>query len=155
MMTGHLKVELKQRKPFASIEQEVVLNILRTASALREGTAAVLRDYDLSGPQYNVLRILRGAGDEGLPCSEIGERLVSRDPDVTRLLDRLEKQGLTGRARSSTDRRMVIARLTKKGLDLVNSLDAPVAQVHVTQLGHMKRKHLKTLIGLLEFAREG
>jgi DNA-binding MarR family transcriptional regulator len=153
-MTGHLQKELKQQKPFASLEQEVVLNIMRTAGALRSGIAEVLRDYELSAPQYNILRILRGApGEDGLPCSEVGDRLVSRDPDVTRLLDRLEKRGLVTRGRSSTDRRVVNARITKKGLELVNQLDDPIANVHAIQLGHMKRKDLRELINLLEQAR--
>jgi DNA-binding MarR family transcriptional regulator len=152
-MTGHLQKELKQRKPFASLEQEVVLNVMRTAGALRQGTSEVLRPYDLSPPQYNVLRILRGAGSEGLPCSEVGDRLVARDPDVTRLLDRLEKRGLVVRGRSSADRRVVTARITKKGIDLVHELDTPMTGMHVSQLGHMKRKDLKQLVDLLEQAR--
>jgi DNA-binding MarR family transcriptional regulator len=121
-VSGHLQKEIRQRKPFTDIEQEVVLNVMRTASTLGQGVAAVLRDYGLSGPQYNALRILRGAGEKGLPCSEVGDRLVSRDPDVTRLLDKLEKRGLVRRKRSSPDRRRVIARLTKAGHDLVESI---------------------------------
>jgi DNA-binding MarR family transcriptional regulator len=153
-VTGHLQKEIKQQKPFGSIEQEVVLNIMRTAAALRDGTAEVLRPFDLSGPQYNILRILRGAQEEeGLPCSEIGDRLVSKDPDVTRLLDRLEKRGLVVRGRSLTDRRVVNARITKKGHELVDQLDGPVSNVHADQLGHMKRKDLRTLVDLLEQAR--
>lgn len=152
-MTGHLQKELKQRKPFATLEQEVVLNVMRTAAALRQGTGSVLRPYDLSPPQYNILRILRGADENGLPCSEVGDRLVTRDPDVTRLLDRMEKRGLVTRGRWSTDRRVVNARITKKGIGLVNQLDAPMTEMHVAQLGHMKKKDLKTLVDLLEAAR--
>jgi DNA-binding MarR family transcriptional regulator len=153
-VTGHLQKELKQQKPFVSLEQEVALNIQRTAGALRDGIAEVLRPFDLSGPQYNILRILRGAQEEeGLPCSEIGERLVSKDPDVTRLLDRLEKRGLVTRGRSLTDRRVVNARITKKGHELVDQLDGPITNIHASQLGHMKRKDLRTLVDLLEQAR--
>lgn len=148
-----LQKEIKQRKPFASLEQEVVLNVMRTAGSLRQGTTELLKPYDLSAPQYNVLRILRGAGDEGLPCSEVGDRLVSRDPDVTRLLDRLEKRGLIERGRSETDRRVVTATITKKGLELVDELDTPVIEMHTEQLGHMKKKELKKLVSLLEKAR--
>ena len=148
-----LQKEIKQRKPFASLEQEVVLNVMRTAGALRQGTTELLKPYDLSAPQYNVLRILRGAGDEGLPCSEVGDRLVSRDPDVTRLLDRLEKRGLIERGRSETDRRVVTATITKKGIELTNESDTPVTEMHAEQLGHMKKKELKKLVALLEKAR--
>ncbi len=153
-MTGHLQKELKQQKPFASVEQEVALNVMRTAGALRRGIAELLKPFDLSAPQYNILRILRGAPEgEGLPCSEVGDRLVSRDPDVTRLLDRLEKRGLVTRGRSSTDRRVVNARITKMGHELVDQLDGPMSDVHTGQLSHMKRKDLRTLIDLLEEAR--
>jgi DNA-binding MarR family transcriptional regulator len=153
-MTGHLQKELKQQKPFGSLEQEVVLNVMRTAGAFRKGIAEILRPFELSAPQYNILRILRGASEqEGLPCTEIGERLVSRDPDVTRLLDRLEKRGLITRGRSAADRRIVNARITKKGLDLVTELDSPMATVHAGQLAHMKRKDLRELVDLLEQAR--
>jgi len=152
-MSGHLQKEIRQKKPFSSIEQEVVLNVLRTGATLRQGTAEVLRPWDLSGPQYNILRILRGAGEDGLPCSEISERLVSRDPDVTRLLDRMEKRGLVVRGRWSADRRVVTARITKEGMELANRLDAPVIENHRRQLGHMKKKDLRALIDLLEVAR--
>jgi len=152
-MTGRLQKELKQKKPFATLEQEVVLNVMRTAAALRQGTAEVLRPHHLSGPQYNILRILRGASEEGLPCSEIGDRLVSRDPDVTRLLDRMEKRGLVVRGRSASDRRVVNARITKKGLELADRLDAPITSNHLAQLRHMKRKDLRALIDLLETVR--
>ena len=148
-----LQKEIKQRKPFASLEQEVVLNVMRTAGALRQGTSELLKPFDLSAPQYNVLRILRGAGDEGLPCSEVGDRLITRDPDVTRLLDRLEKRDLIQRGRSSKDRRVVTATITKKGIELVNDLDTPVMDMHAEQLGHMKKKELKKLVALLEKLR--
>lgn len=152
-MSGNLQKELKQKKPFTSLEQEVVLNVMRTAASLRQSTAEILKTYDLSASQYNVLRILRGAADAGLPCSEIGDRLVSRDPDVTRLLDRLEKRGLVDRGRSPTDRRVVTARITSKGTDLTDELDEPITSMHAAQLGHMKKKALKKLVGLLEQVR--
>ncbi|HEX2721605.1 MAG TPA: MarR family transcriptional regulator [Gemmatimonadaceae bacterium] len=152
-MSGNLQKELKQRKPFSSLEHEVVLNIMRTAGAMRQGTTEALKPYDLTPPQFNVLRILRGAEPEGLPCSDVGDRLVSKDPDVTRLLDRLEKRGLIERGRSATDRRVVTATITTKGIDLVNELDAPITELHASQLGHMKKKELKKLVTLLEKAR--
>jgi len=154
-VSGSLQKEIKQEKPFGTLEQEVVLNVMRTAGAFRKGVAEVLKPFDLTSAQYNILRILRGASEDGLPCSEVGDRLVSRDPDVTRLLDRLEKRGLITRGRSATDRRVVNVRITKAGLDQVDQLDAPMQDVHVAQLGHMKKKNLKALVELLEKARRG
>jgi DNA-binding MarR family transcriptional regulator len=152
-VSGHLQKEIKQHKPFGSLEQEVVLNVMRTAGAFRQGIADVLKPFDLSAPQYNILRILRGASEDGLPCSEVGDRLLSRDPDVTRLLDRLEKRGFVTRGRSLKDRRVVNARITQTGNDLVDQLDRPMRDVHEGQLGHMKKKHLRALVELLEKAR--
>lgn len=154
-MSGTLQKEIKQDKPFESLEQEVVLNVMRTASAFRKGVAEVLKPFDLTAPQYNILRILRGAPEDGLPCSEVVDRLVTRDPDVTRLLDRLEKRGLVTRGRSLTDRRVVNARITKEGHELADQLDEPIANVHAAQLGHMKKKNLRALVELLEKTRRG
>jgi DNA-binding MarR family transcriptional regulator len=150
---SHLQEEIKQKKPFESLAQEVVLNVMRTAATFRKGVAETLKPFDLTSPQYNILRILRGAPEDGLPCSEVGERLVSQDPDVTRLLDRLEKRGLVTRGRSLTDRRVVNARITDAGKELADKLDGPINNVHETQLGHMKKKRLRELIDLLEKAR--
>ncbi len=151
---SHLQKEIKQQKPFESLAQEVVLNVMRSAATFRKGVAETLKPFQLTGPQYNILRILRGAPEDGLPCSEVGDRLVSQDPDVTRLLDRLEKRGLVTRGRSLTDRRVVNARITEAGHDLVDQLDGPVKATHEKQLGHMKKKHLRNLIELLERARD-
>lgn len=150
---SHLQEEIKQKKPFESLAQEVVLNVMRTAATFRKGVAETLKPFDLTAPQYNILRILRGAPEDGLPCSEVGDRLVSQDPDVTRLLDRLEKRALVTRGRSEMDRRVVNARITTAGIELVNKLDVPINTVHETQLGHMKKKRLRELIELLEKAR--
>jgi len=152
-MSGNLQKEIKQQKPFSTLEQEVVLNVMRTAGSFRKGVSEVLKPFDLTAPQYNILRILRGAPEDGLPCSEVGDRLVSRDPDVTRLLDRLEKRGLVERGRSVSDRRVVNVRITRPGHELVDELDRPMKEVHEVQLGHMKKKHLRALIELLEKAR--
>ena len=140
-------------KPPAGIEETVFQQVLRTADALLEPEAALLREADLSFAQYNVLRILRGAGAEGLPCGEIAERMVNRDPDITRLLDRLETRGLVRRARDGRDRRVVVAGITAAGLAVLGPLDVPVTRVHRDQLAHMTRKELETLIELLEKAR--
>ena len=130
------------------------MDLLRTADMLTRGADWVLKAADLSQTQYNVLRILRGA-PEGLPCGEIASRMITRDPDVTRLLDRMEKRGLISRARESRDRRLVLARLTFEGLKLVNRLDEPVQKIHRKQLGHMGKERLLALAELLAAARSG
>jgi DNA-binding MarR family transcriptional regulator len=113
-----LRDEIRQTKPFASPEEEAYLNLQRTAEYLRAKSAAWLRPWDLSLTQYNVLRILRGAGKGGLACSEIGARMVTQDSDITRLLDRLEKKGLIERWRDERDRRVVMARATRQAVTL-------------------------------------
>ncbi|HEX6630308.1 MAG TPA: MarR family transcriptional regulator [Gemmatimonadaceae bacterium] len=153
-MAGQLRQQLKQRRPFRSIEAEVFLNVLRTSTTFVGQLVEVLRPYELTQPQYNVLRILRGAGAVGLPCGEVGERMVSREPDVTRLLDRMEQRGLVARARDAADRRVVTARLTADGRKLVDALDAPVEALHARQLGHLSAADLRTLNALLESARD-
>jgi DNA-binding MarR family transcriptional regulator len=112
----------------------------------------VLKAEELSGTQYNVLRILRGA-PEGLACGEIGNRMITRDPDITRLLDRLEKRTLISRCRETTDRRTVVTRITREGLKLLDRLDEPVQELHRKQLGHLGRERLKALCELLRCAR--
>lgn len=150
---GELQRQIKQPKPFRSLEAEVFLNVLRTSSALVGELATLLRPYELTQPQYNVLRILRGAGADGLPCGEIGERMVSREPDVTRLLNRMEDSGLVLRRRGPADRRVVTAWLTAAGKRLVDALDEPVEAMHARQLGHLSREELHALSELLERAR--
>lgn len=153
-MAKDIQTEIKQRKPFACREEELYLNILRSSDLLGRRMGEVLKAAELSATQYNVLRILRGAGPEGLACGEIGDRMVTRDPDITRLLDRLEKRGLVARSREKEDRRVVTARITAAGLDLLKKLDDPVTQMHKAQLGHLEAKQQETLIRLLETARE-
>ncbi len=135
-----------------SPEEAAFLDLVRTADMLSRGAAEVFKVEDLSPSQYNVLRILRGA-PEGLPCGEIASRLITRDPDVTRLLDRMEKRGLISRARESRDRRMVLARLTPAGLKLVDRLDEPVQKMHRKLLGHLGKERLRALRELLSAAR--
>jgi DNA-binding MarR family transcriptional regulator len=142
---------IKSRR-IGSPEEAAFLDLLRTADMLTRGTIGVLKAEDLSQTQYNVLRILRGA-PEGLPCGEIASRMITRDPDVTRLLDRMEKRGLISRARESRDRRMVLARIAPKGLKLVNSLDEPVQRTHRKLLGHLGKERLRALGKLLAAAR--
>ncbi len=153
-MPGKLAKQIKQSKPFHSLEEEAFLNLLRTADALLQKETALLETYGVSPAQYNALRILRGAGEEGLPCGEIGNRMITRDPDITRLADRLEKRGFTTRSRESSDRRVVTVRITREGLQLLASLDKPVTDLHRSNLSHLGASNLKIFIELLEKARE-
>jgi DNA-binding MarR family transcriptional regulator len=152
-MAGRLAKEIRQNKPFASIEEEAFLNLARTFEVLQQRVSEALKPYQLTPTQYNVLRMLRGAGPEGLTCSQAGERMVNHDPDMTRLLDRLEARKLVERARSLDDRRVVITRITKSGIDLVNSLDEPIKGVHKQQAGHIGKEKLEQLIDTLENLR--
>ena len=153
-MSGRLVREIRQTKPFSSPEEEAVLNLHRTAAHLEQASAEALRPHDLTGTQYNALRILRGAGEAGLACGEIGDRMVRRDPDVTRLLDRLEERGLVLRARDAGDRRVVTSRITPAGLALLAVLDGEVAALPRRLLGHLGKRRVALLIELLERARE-
>lgn len=152
-VTRQLKAEIKQQAPFASVEEEVYLNLLRTAEALSQNVESLLRASGLSGTQYNVLRILRGAGSGGLTCGETGERMVTHDPDITRLLDRLEKRGFISRSRDVRDRRMVTARITPRGLQVLRRLDKPLAELQRKLFQHMTGRDLKKLSSLLEEVR--
>lgn len=142
----------RKKKRAASPEEILFLELIRTADMLARGPAAVLRAADLSPNQYNVLRILRGS-PQGLPCGEVASRMITRDPDITRLLDRLEKRSLISRCRETKDRRMVRARITPEGLKLLNSLDEPVQEAHRRQLGHLSGTQYTTLSDLLLAAR--
>src|SRR6476661_884936 len=141
-MAGKIHSEIKKTRPFASVEQEVFLNIQKTADCLMAEVTEFLKPHGISPTQYNVLRILRGEGAgccagghadpsaKGLACREIGQRMITRDPDMTRLLDRLEDRGLIARARDSADRRVVTSRITEQGLKLLAALDEPVLDLH-------------------------
>ena len=133
-------------------EEAAYLDLVRTTDALSRAPAQALKAEDLSPAQYNVLRILRGAAD-GLTCREIGARMITRDPDITRLLDRLEKRTLISRRRETRDRRMVLTCITREGLDVLARLDKPVQEVHRAQLGHLGRERLRELAELLAFCR--
>ena len=154
-MAGRIQAELKQSRPIGSLEEEAYLNVQRTSNTLSQGIAELLRSHDLTPAQYNVLRILRGAGEDGLTASDIAGRMISRDPDVTRLVDRLEKRGLVDRWRCSHDRRVVWTRLSPAGRALIDPLDAPLDALHRRLLSHMSPEKLQTLIALLEEARDG
>ena len=146
--------EIKKSKPFDSVEQEAMLNLARTWDVLGgEIALEVFKPAGLSPAQYNVLRILRGAGAE-LACGEIASRMIAREPDMTRLLDRLEKRDLVSRCRQQADRRVVAVRVTDAGLRLLAELDPKLTEAHRRQLSHMSKDELKQLIALLEKARE-
>ena len=148
-----LRDELKMAKPFKSVEEEAILSVARTAAILEHAGAEALKPFDLTITQYNVLRILRGAGPEGLCRSEVGERLVTQVPDVTRLLDRLQTAGLIVRERAGQDRRFVATRITDKGLKLLEKIDRELPAIHERQLGHVSHKRLRELISILEEVR--
>lgn len=154
-----LRQELGKRRPFDSPEQEAFLSILRTASVLEEPFGRLFKASGLSMATYNVLRIVRGELQQpntaaGVSCQVIGERLVARGPDVTRLVDRLERLALVRRIRGTDDRRVVLVAITRKGLDLLAELDEPVRELHSAQLQHLSKPDLCQLIALLERARK-
>jgi DNA-binding MarR family transcriptional regulator len=141
-----------KKRRAASAEEAAFLELMRTTDMLSRGLVWILKSEDLSPTQYNVLRILRGA-PQGLFCGEIGSRMITRDPDVTRLLDRLEKRELISRCREAKDRRTVMARITPAGLKTLARLDEPVQAAHSKQLGHLGRRRLRALTELLGVAR--
>jgi DNA-binding MarR family transcriptional regulator len=145
--------EAVKPKPSASREEAVYLSLLRTAEWLSRGLIETLARADLTPTQYNALRILRGAGREGASCSEVSERMVTKDSDITRLLDRLEARGLISREREAKDRRRIATRITDEGLRVLAELDEPIAETHRAQLGHLGEKRLASLGTLLEAAR--
>ena len=143
-----------RRQRLVCPEEAAFLDLLRTADIISRPVAQVLKTEDLSPTQYNVLRILRGSPD-GLTCGEIGNRMITRDPDITRLLDRLEKRSLISRCRESKDRRMVLTRIAPEGLELLARLDKPVEDTHRKLLGHLGQERLRALAGLLAACRSG
>lgn len=153
--TSALQREIRQRRPFSSPGQEATLGILRTADVLRRFVSRVLEPYDVTPQQYNVLRILRGAGTDGLPTLTIGERMLEDSPGVTRLIDRLAAKGLVDRARSTEDRRQVLCRITSAGLDLLARIDEPMNAKDDDALKMLTVDEQKELIRLLDRIRAG
>ena len=134
----------------ASLETRVFVALLMAADRLSQDAEKLVKDHGLTGTQYNVLRILRGAEPAGLPCKGISDRMISHDPDITRLLDRMEKRGLITRERQTDDRRVVKTRVTTQGLDILRKLDAPVHDLHRRQFSNMGVARLKSLAAALE-----
>lgn len=145
---------IKQTRPFTSLEQEAYLSILRTAFELTHKFDHIFKECAITPTQYNVLRILQGAGEEGLSRNEIGARMVTPMPDVTRLLDRMESARLVARRRSQDDRRQVSTCITHRGKEILLRLAKPVAQAHKEQFKGMRQADLQTLIDLLTEARQ-
>lgn len=152
-MTAALQHEIKKKKPFDLPEQEAYLNIIRTASHLEAGFDELFKAHALTHSQYNVLRILRGEGQK-MPSLSVAERLITRVPDITRLVDRLEAAALVTRERCTRDRRIVYVQITPEGLALLAKLDEPVRELHRAQLGHLSKADLKSLNTLLVRTRD-
>lgn len=153
--TSTLQQEIRQRTPFRSLGQEATLGLMRTTDLVRRSIARLLEPYDMTPQQYNVLRILRGAGEEGLPTLEISDRMVEQAPGITRLLDRLEAKKLVRRERCPEDRRQVLCWLTAEGKDLLERLDEPVNSEDATAMSMLSVEEQKELIRLLDKVRAG
>lgn len=154
MAQGALFDEIRQTRPFRSLSQEAMLGLFRTTDILRRASSQVMEGHGLTLQQYNVLRILRGAGEKGLPTLAIAERMVERTPGITRLIDRLLKKELVERERPPGDRRQVVCRITARGLDLLRDLDGPVDELDDRCLAMLSEEEHRVLIGLLDRIRE-
>lgn len=153
-MPLRLQDEIKQTRPFPSLGAEALLSILRTAAVLDHHIAEALKPHGLTPTQHNVLRILRGAGSNGLCGREVAERMVARVPDVPRMLERLEAVGLIERERDPADRRHVTARITRKGLELVERVGPDLELLERARMGHLSERTLRGLIDGLSAVRE-
>jgi DNA-binding MarR family transcriptional regulator len=148
-----LKLEIAQESPFSSVEEEALLNLLRTSDCLQRAFHRKTRGWGLTSTQYNVLRILRGAQPQGLPCSAIGSRMIAAEPDITRLLARLKGLKLIRQRRNSQDRRVLWTQISEAGLELLREMDPAIDRLPGELLGHLKGAELAELIRLLELAR--
>ncbi|MFZ2491435.1 MAG: MarR family transcriptional regulator [Thermoanaerobaculia bacterium] len=151
---SRLQQELKQRKPFASPSHEAAVALLRTADLVRRAVASIVEPHGITTQQYNVLRILRGAGDSGLPTLEIAERMIEQTPGITRLIDRLEAKGLVTRERCPSDRRQVFCRITAGGLELLAATDQPVLDRDTEALATLNDTEVVMLVDLLDRTRD-
>jgi DNA-binding MarR family transcriptional regulator len=153
MYMKSIQEEIKQTRPFASLESEASVSLARTAAVIENAFAGLIKPYGITPTLYNILRILRGAGEAGLCRYEVADRMVTMAPDVTRLLDRLERKGYITRDRDSENRRLVKATITQAGLDLLRQLDDKVEEFNARQFGHLGRERLQTLIEALAATR--
>ncbi len=154
-MVSRIQQEIKQNRPFPSRAEEAVVALMRTADLVRRTVAAIVEPYGITPQQYNVLRILRGAGQKGLPTLEIADRMIEQMPGITRLIDRLEKKNFVCRERCATDRRQVFCKITKQGLTIVGQLDAPILAGGDAALAALPPRQLAQLIVLLDKTRNG
>ena len=152
-MSG-LKLEIVQEAPFASVEEEALLNLLRTSDCLHRAFHLKTRDWGVTSTQYNVLRILRGAQPQGLTCTAIGTRMITAEPDITRLLSRLKALKLVRQQRDTHDRRVVWTQISEQGLDLLLKMDPVIRRLPRELMGHLNGAELTELIRLLELARK-
>jgi DNA-binding MarR family transcriptional regulator len=148
-----LKSEIAQATPFASLEEEAILNVMRTSDCLQRAFQHRTREWGLTSTQYNALRILRGAQPDGLPCAAIGERMIAMEPDITRLLRRLKGLRLIRQHRDRQDRRVVCTQISEAGLDLLSAMDPVIQRMPIELLEHIGREELAQMIRLLESAR--
>lgn len=153
LKSSRLQEEIQQTRPFRSRRQEAFLAILRSADLLRRGVAALLEPFGVTPQQYNVLRILRGAGPEGLPVLAIGVRLIEHTPGMTRLLQRLEAKGWVERSRNAGDRRQVDCRITPAGAELLARIDPVMEEADRRMLASLSSAQLDALIALLDDVR--
>lgn len=153
-MPHTLREEIQQTRPFVSRREETALNIARTAAVLTDSFDQMVKPWGITSAQYNVLRILRGAEPKGLCRNDVRDRMLTRAPDMTRLLDRMEAAGIVARTRDTEDRRMVTTRITSEGLQMLAELDAVVDGHHRHHLGHLSDAQLDTLIELLTLVRQ-
>jgi DNA-binding MarR family transcriptional regulator len=151
---ANLKLEILQEPAFTSTEEEALLNLLRSSDYLERAFQQKIRGWGLTATQYNVLRILRGAHPNGLPCAAIGERMIAAEPDITRLLARLKRLKLIRQHRDRHDRRVVLTTITDVGLELLKEMEPAVRNGPKELLGHMRRADLAELIRLLELTRQ-
>ena len=149
-----LKREIAQERPFSSVEEEALLNLLRTADCLQRAFQRKSRDWGVTSTQYNVLRILRGSQPQGLTCSAIGSRMITAEPDITRLLTRLKALRLIRQQRDRHDRRVVWTQISEAGLELLREMDPVIQRLPKELLGHLKGPELAEMIRLLELARK-
>jgi DNA-binding MarR family transcriptional regulator len=149
-----LKREIAQERPFSSTEEEALLNLLRTADCLERAFQRLSREWGVTSTQYNVLRILRGSHPQGLTCSAIGDRMITAEPDITRLLARLKALKLIRQQRDRRDRRVMWTQISEAGLELLRQMDPVIQSEPKKLLGHLDEEQLAELTRLLELARK-
>jgi DNA-binding MarR family transcriptional regulator len=152
-VVSRIQQEIKQTRPFQTRAQEAAIALMRTADNVRRAVAAIVEPLGITPQQYNVLRILRGAGEKGLPTLEIAERMIEQTPGITRLIDRLERKRLVSRERCPTDRRQVFCRITREGLALIATLDVPITDADHLAMSSLNSRELAQLVKLLDKAR--